>query len=93
MGFEHAAGFIELDVDAVVGFLQFGDGSGAGAGFIRHDGKMDFAADVFGLFEHVSGHGLLDELDALRLQPVDFADGFFLIRPTFVGVDAKRLSW
>ena len=91
MGFEDAAGFVELYVDAIIGFVELGDVRGGGAGLVGEDGQMDLAADVFGFFEHVRGHGLLDEFNALGFQPVNFADGFFFVSPTFVGIYAERL--
>ena len=38
-------------------------------------------------FDHLGGHGLLNELHALLFEPVDFADGLFLVLPALVGVD------
>src|SRR5271157_4928805 len=91
VGFQHAAALIELDVDAVEGIAQFGNVARALAGFVGDHGDVDAAAHPAGFLDHLGGHGLFDELDAHLFQPVDFADGLFLIGPAFVGIHAQRL--
>ena len=51
---------------------------------------MYLAAHILCLFKHMRGHWLLNQLHALRFQPVDFTDSFFLISPSLIGVHAQR---
>ena len=48
-------------------------------------------ADPLGLFEHVGRQGLLNELHALGLQPVDLPGGLFLAGPALIGIHANGL--
>src|ERR1039458_6044130 len=89
-GFQHTAALIAPDVDAVESVAQFGNVARALAGFIGDHGDVNAAAPPAGFLDHLGGHGLLDELDAHFFQPVDFADGLFLVLPAFVGVHAQR---
>ena len=41
-------------------------------------------------FQHSCRHGLLDELYPLRLQPVNFANGFFLVLPPLISIETQR---
>src|SRR5476649_2338476 len=90
-GMLEAFRMIQLHVDAVEGFFQLGNVGCALAGFVGDDRDVNAAAYPAGLFDHFGGHGLLDELHAHFLQPVDLANSLFLILPAFVGVHAQRL--
>ena len=50
---------------------------------------MHLAAHIAGLFHHVRRHGLFHILHALRFEPVDLADGLFLVGPSLVGIHAN----
>src|ERR1017187_2791454 len=91
VGLQHAAALVELDVDAVESVAQLGNVAGALAGFIGNHGDVHAAAHPAGFLDHFGGHGLLDELDAHFFQPVDLADGLFLIGPALVGIHTQRL--
>src|SRR3974390_3101586 len=61
------------------------------AGFVRDHRDVNLASHPASLLNHLRRHGLLDELDALLLQPVDLADRLLFVLPTLVGVNAERL--
>ena len=87
---EHAAALHQLDVHAVVGVRQPGDVRRVQAGLVGDDRNVHPAAHPARLLEHRGRHRLLDELHALRFQPVDLADRLFLVLPALVGVHPQR---
>src|SRR5262249_46201350 len=89
--FQHPAAFVELDIDAIIRIAQFGDVGCVLAGFVRNDGDVHAAANPAGILDAIGRERLLDEFDALFFEPVDFADSFFAVLPTFVGIYAQRL--
>ncbi len=83
--------FVEFDVDSVVGVHEFWNHCDIGARFVGDDRQVYLAAHIACLFHHVRRHGLLHIHHALRFQPVDLADGLFLVGPSLVDIHANGL--
>ena len=87
MGFAQAGALHELDVDAVEYAVGATDVSETLDALVGDQRERTVFAEPSGVIRLLLGHGLLDEDDAARGEPLDHAERFGAVAPALVGVD------